>query len=99
MIEEKISKIILTNTEADSFDFKMLSNRRFRSVNEIHIYGLNDILSGKKNPKIYDTFLTHIYPKLIINHVNPFIGSFIGELVDSPQYLSNKFIIVTDLES
>jgi len=38
MIEEKISKIILTNTEADSFDFKMLSNRRFRSVNEIHIY-------------------------------------------------------------
>jgi hypothetical protein len=71
----------------------------FRSVNEIHIYGLNDILSGKKNPKIYDTFLTHIYPKLIINHVNPFIGSFIGELVDSPQYLSNKFIIITDLES
>lgn len=70
-----------------------------RSVDEIHIYGLNDILSGKKNPKIYDTFLTHIYPKLIINHVNPFIGSFIGELVDSPQYLSNKFIIVTDLES
>lgn len=74
-----------------------------RSVNEIHIYGLNDILS--ENPeiknRISDTFLTHIYPKLIINHVqaDPFIPSFIGELVDSPQYLSNKFIIATDLES
>lgn len=74
-----------------------------RIVNEIHIYGLNDILS--ENPeiknRISDTFLTHIYPKLIINHVqaDPFIPSFIGELVDSPQYLSNKFIIATDLES
>jgi hypothetical protein len=37
MIEEKISRIILTNTEADSFDFKMLSKSKEDTNVKSHI--------------------------------------------------------------
>ncbi len=39
MIEEEISKIILVNTEADSFDFKMLS----KSKEDVNVESHNSI--------------------------------------------------------
>lgn len=70
-----------------------------RTVKEIHIYGLKDIIdnilfSEKDDYKFTDIVLENLYPLFIKFHINPHISELIN-----PSYLSNKFNIFTDLES